>query len=218
MRLYIPEIGDRLRLTSEWTFKLYREHRNKSLRTHFGLDSSTEVDEVTIPSGTVLKVDRIYIRSGASDYSSLSFYAEGIGKGSGAFGKPTSARFWAKLENCNQIEFEIEELKSETPKQRKVFIGSGRYVKFEDMEGYWTHIVYFDDDKKQENPLFEIFPIKEKVEYQSNNFWSGKKYYYSTKSYELKDMEGNLIKSYKSYDSLKSYLRTWAKKQNGGPQ
>lgn len=121
MQLYIPEIGDRLRLTKDWTFTLHYEHRNSSLIEHFGdlfewrrrSGNDTEPNDkiVTIPLGTILKVDRIYIRKGLEEWSSISFYAEGIGTGSGAFGRPKSARFWAKLSDCNKIEFEIEELK-----------------------------------------------------------------------------------------------------------
>lgn len=121
MQLYVPEIGDRLRLTKDWTFTLHYEHRNSSLIENFG-DTfewrrksgngvGTNDNIVTIPLGTILKVDRIYIRKGLEEWSSISFYAEGIGTGSGAFGRPKSARFWAKLSDCNKIEFEIEELK-----------------------------------------------------------------------------------------------------------
>ena len=75
MKLYVPEIGDRLRLIKDWTFNLYNERRNSSLRTHFGLEttwSRNDYAEVTIPAGTVLKVDRIYIRKGMEGYSSIS--------------------------------------------------------------------------------------------------------------------------------------------------
>jgi len=51
----------------------------------------------TLPAGTELIVDRIYIRKGKSDYSSITFRAK-IGE--------KSQRFWAKLDDCNRIEFE----------------------------------------------------------------------------------------------------------------
>lgn len=68
---------------------------------------------VTIPAGTVLKVDRIYIRKGNSEYSSITFYAKDLGEITrrpsywNRSGKPTkkkSLRFWAKLSDCNNIE------------------------------------------------------------------------------------------------------------------
>lgn len=71
--------------------------------------------EVTLPAGTELSVDRIYIRKGASEYSSITFYAKRLpeitytGKrwhyGSSKPKKIKAFRFWAKLADCNQIEF-----------------------------------------------------------------------------------------------------------------
>jgi hypothetical protein len=116
MKLYVPEIGDRLKLTKDWEFKLYYERRNSPLLKHFGFEFTWTRDynkneSVILPIGTILKVDRIYIRNGAQDYSSISFYAEGI-KGNGGLDKPKNSRFWAKLLDCNNIEFEIEKLVS----------------------------------------------------------------------------------------------------------
>lgn len=110
MKLYVPEIGDRLKLTADWQFGLHDEYRNKTLLEHFGLavNNCNKVYNVTIPTGTVLIVDRIYIRQGLQEWSSITFYAEGIGSGKGHFGRPKSARFWATLVDCNKLEFELE--------------------------------------------------------------------------------------------------------------
>jgi len=67
---------------------------------------------VTLPTGSILTVDRIYIRKGASGYSSVSFYLDrksvdenysiftnNISKSSG------KCRFWAKLNDVNNIIF-----------------------------------------------------------------------------------------------------------------
>lgn len=158
MKLYVPEIGDHLRLTDDWTFTLYNEHRNTSLWNHFDCDNAPEVHQqiaekdayraelealgrkmyparthwraplassydpvdvarreelyalirpeehttVTISAGAVLAVDRIFIRKGMDDWSSLTFYLKecpGI-----AFKK--KPRFWAKLSDCNNIMFD----------------------------------------------------------------------------------------------------------------
>lgn len=100
MNLYIPEIGDTIVLSKDWTFDLHAERRNTGLIKHFGHPvprwSDPEVYKVTLPAGTNLKVDRIYIRKGISEYSSITFYAT-IGK--------NKIRFWAKLSDCNTIEF-----------------------------------------------------------------------------------------------------------------
>lgn len=176
MRFYVPEIGDRITLVSDWTFTLYNEHRNSDVWRSLDSDSSPEMaalrktkaeleaewdrgqvewyhkvakpyahstlsywtseikpecqaafddwrerriahnanDNVplTLPAGTVLTVDRIYIRKGQGDYSSLTFYiaetshptltrdktAKGFKKG--------RKRFWAKLHDVNAIDFE----------------------------------------------------------------------------------------------------------------
>jgi len=71
---------------------------------------------ITIPSGTVLSIDRIYIRKGVSDYSSITFFAKGLGETEVRRGwrgdrkqKVKSMRFWAKLDDCNKIKFEKHE-------------------------------------------------------------------------------------------------------------
>lgn len=188
MKLYIPEIGDHIRLTADWTFTLHAEGHNNALANIFGyqifgwnywLDRTKIEDEpakkytidypheeyfkrafskgqctyeerqaaykkaalesesyqdylkayedwrkrayalltdkitITLPAGTVLAVDRIYIRKEASDFSSITFYAKGLGESetknrrSGRATKWKAQRFWAKLADCNQIEFEL---------------------------------------------------------------------------------------------------------------
>lgn len=79
----------------------------------YQLDSKAHLEEVqkigkksikvTLPKGTILKIDRIYIRKGSSDYSSITFYAKDMLKPNTK--KKYSPRFWAKLSDCNQIEF-----------------------------------------------------------------------------------------------------------------
>lgn len=108
MRLYVPDIGHKLKLQADWTFPLYHEHRNDSLLRYFTGEGyswgwreneNKSVPTVTIPKDSILTVDRIYIRKGSSDYSSITFRVVLNGK---------SYRFWAKLEDCNKIEFQVE--------------------------------------------------------------------------------------------------------------
>ena len=190
MQLYVPEIGDEIRLTNDWTFELHAEYRNEQLAAllgyyiqmsllvnesivpkirpvDYGIDYPDlkdpmfrkpfggidhdayykECDEarnscpeyvkyqadstewydnikkhgtptvsVTLPAGTLLKIDRIYIRKGSSDFSSITFYAKGLGEvmvssnrwtvNSLKTTKRKAQRFWAKLADCNQIQFE----------------------------------------------------------------------------------------------------------------
>ena len=80
MKLYIPDLGERIRLIKPWTFNLYCERRNEKLLTEIGKPYGYHYPEkepgpwpYTVPDGTLLDVDRIYIRKGGDDFSSVSF-------------------------------------------------------------------------------------------------------------------------------------------------
>ena len=79
-----------------YNFGKYREWLDSPLSTPY---KSTKV---TLLKGTILKVDRIYIRKRREDFSSLTFYikespnVELKGK--------KRLRFWAKLSDVNNIE------------------------------------------------------------------------------------------------------------------
>lgn len=134
-QLYIPEIGDVITLSQEWVFDLYNEDRNHTLMKHLGdtrpaLDSWDKAKfsavKHAIPAGAKLKIDRIYIRKGLGEYSSVTFlwvgervpgYTEEIPTTSYMGGKPVKGtytrkypakpvRFWAKLADVNNIVFE----------------------------------------------------------------------------------------------------------------
>jgi hypothetical protein len=116
MRLHIPEIGTQYRLTADWTFNLYFEYRNRGFGEALGITppirtprypgdtgpryawtQESKFTSVTLPAGTVLQVDRIYIRKGNEEFSSLTFRV--VGK--------RNQRFWAKLSDVNQIECDL---------------------------------------------------------------------------------------------------------------
>lgn len=121
MQLFIPEIGTRIRLTDDWTFDLHREHRNAGASFLAGWDppkgysfswaydeGEPKVAKVTIPKGCILTVDRIYIRKGASDFSSVTFFLrKSKDKAENPFGQ--GCRFWAKLADVNNIKFDEAE-------------------------------------------------------------------------------------------------------------
>jgi hypothetical protein len=137
MRLFIPPLGTVVRLTSAWTCTIHREGRNWDVRRALVAHAQGETGaqpptgdwwarysaqsndrdgslSMTLPEGTVLKVDRIYVRSGQGDFDSVTFLIKDspdkrfVGKkGKGTFdGKP---RFWVKLHEANAIECEIVE-------------------------------------------------------------------------------------------------------------
>ena len=124
MRLYIPDLETVLVLGKPWKFKVINERRNASLVKVLGEKPVGEnyyypfgtitnpIDEsgiygngrlrlpvdpgfMTLPAGTELKVDRIYIRKGAEDFSSVTFKSTYKGK---------QIRFFAKLNDVNKIE------------------------------------------------------------------------------------------------------------------
>jgi len=139
MQFYIPEISDEIRLLADWQFDLYNEERNTSLNKFLNIGflapSWGRTDPpvpVVIPAGTILVIDRVYIRKGQSDFSSITFRWKGASNPSymktcddysvlvarGTATTPTiygtrqvkvpkeQIRFWAKLEDVNRIEYE----------------------------------------------------------------------------------------------------------------
>ena len=116
MRLFIPTIGTRIKLLEPWTFTLKAEERNTAFAFKMGqpwLDkhkqliansafayslSSTENKIITLPAGSILVVDRIYIRSNLKEYDSITFRYKS---------DKVNGRFFAVLTEVNNIEFEL---------------------------------------------------------------------------------------------------------------
>lgn len=77
------------------------------IRNDYWRRDSMQSFSITLPVGTVLRVDRIYIRSGKKEWDSITFsickhphFTEMKRK------IVADGRFWAKLEDVNEIEFE----------------------------------------------------------------------------------------------------------------
>ena len=115
MKINIPRLGDYLQLTTDWTFSYILEHRNYTLRmTLTDNDLNKRFPDgtpVTMPAGTVLKVDRIYIRQGAPEFDSITFRVMQspdkrlLSKSKGGTAVD-SVRFFVKLDDANNIEAE----------------------------------------------------------------------------------------------------------------
>src|SRR6478735_3392468 len=103
-KLYIPELGSKIILTKDWKFNLVYEYRNLSLYDKLNLQKNNH--DVIIPKDTVLSIQRIYIRKGASQYSSITF---GITKQDNKNNILAGAKFFASLIDVNNIEYKLPE-------------------------------------------------------------------------------------------------------------
>lgn len=119
IRFFLPEIGTILRLSYDWKFTIYQEHRNEKFIdllnlfdgkcwVHWEDRSGPDTALIQIRAGSELKVDRIYIRKGAEDYSSVTFWlgkeAVVIGPDGKQYAPTKRMRFWAKLSDVNRIQ------------------------------------------------------------------------------------------------------------------
>ena len=134
MTLFIPDIGTLLKLEQDWTFTLYAERRNTTLMNLF-IEKPKSVDLnwsyhslvqntiknqlVELPQGLVIKVDRIYIRKGLSQYSSITFTVPKPKTKKDKEEMPQNVKFggckfWVKLHECNGIKFSTIQKNAET--------------------------------------------------------------------------------------------------------
>lgn len=127
MKVFVPTIGSDLILTKSCTVTIHSERRNwtflksigmtvnqiyadknygnlsvenQSLADKYKVNVSLRDVSLKIPAGTVLSVNRIYIRQGAEDFDSMTFFC----KGNKDFPK---GRFWLKLTDVNNFEIKI---------------------------------------------------------------------------------------------------------------
>ena len=108
MKLFVPDIGTLITLEQDWQITLYAEYRNQTLFKALGLPYKTTV--VELPKGLVIKVDRIYVRKGLSQYSSLTFTCAKPKTKAEKEKKPHNiplggTKFWVKLHECNGLNF-----------------------------------------------------------------------------------------------------------------
>lgn len=125
-QIHFPRLGDRILLDHDWTFPLHLENRNLSLFKAVGLlwnvrpglpkysreyiYVSPELPAVhrysfgggisvpvTLPAGTLLRIDRLYFRQGVRAYDSITFRIHG----SPERRLLNDIRFWAKADDAN---------------------------------------------------------------------------------------------------------------------
>jgi hypothetical protein len=123
MKLFIPPLTTKLELLESWMFTLHREYRNHDAWIQLGLPTEQhhnyhqpvgELASAALPVGTILQVDRIFIRKGAEDYDSVTFLVQGgpnkalLTKSRGGTA-PKACRFWVKLEDANKMDVKVVE-------------------------------------------------------------------------------------------------------------
>ncbi len=223
-QMYIPEIGNVIKLEKDWKFTLYCEYRNEKLfeaisKEKYNYRADGQDIEVTLPKGATLTIDRIYIRQGLSNYSSLSFYLDCPAISS------KRLRFWAKLVDVNNIVFSIES--KEEPLKLECRIA-------DIYEAKAVHFLFEGGDaiRAQIAPIQRVFSTGDRelvfevvlswdvevFEYESTN-WIGMKIVqsgrrYKNVKYELQAVGGGLIQTFTTRDALMKKARAIYKEQN----
>jgi len=115
LAFFVPDIGTVVRLKEDWTFRLYSESRNRDAFDAVGMEYNPRShEELTIKAGSALKVDRVYIRKGAKEYSSITFNVQkgpenvAVAAGREHVFKKKGVRFWAKLSDVNKMVVEVD--------------------------------------------------------------------------------------------------------------
>lgn len=113
MKLYVPQPGEAALLLQPWTFVLHPERRNVEFHHAVFSDDPTwgewsgwrgktgEPKRVTLPAGTELVFDRVYVRQGAEDHASLTYVVKAC-----PLESLVGARFWSKLDDANTMDIE----------------------------------------------------------------------------------------------------------------
>lgn len=105
IRLNHPQIYDIIKNTAfSWDYYIYRAGLTTQADSWTQRPNINPYVEpiVTLKAGTVLKIDRIYIRKGNQEFDSVSFI---ITKSANPE-ITTKVRFWAKLVDVNTISFQ----------------------------------------------------------------------------------------------------------------
>lgn len=124
MKFFVPAVGYQIVLAADWNFSLYLEDRNDTClkllapkvyedvksnwhnrsKSGKGWPLDYKHESVMLPKGTKLEIDRVYVRTankakeGSDNYDSITFKV---------VGEKSKVRFWAKLEDVNNIEYEL---------------------------------------------------------------------------------------------------------------
>lgn len=113
MKLYIPDIGTKLVLKEDVDVTIFDEYRNTILDKFYNNRTAWKSTVITLPKGLMLSIDRIYVRKGLSQYSSVTFNIPKVKTKKEKLEFPYNTddqfggyKFWLKLLEVNTLEVE----------------------------------------------------------------------------------------------------------------
>jgi len=155
---FIPELESRVALEEDWGCSIFNEYRNSGIseadghgKISFSIGDGKSFYDRTFPAGSEFLVKRIYVRSGATEYSSVTLAVVNttdrniskLKKGNKLY-----CRFWVKLEDFNNAKFLIKQDKtiSKTPTEHaNKPVTLGRYKKTKSAN-YYVKFVHPDPE------------------------------------------------------------------------
>lgn len=182
---FIPELDSKLRLTKDWTFDVHFEYRNSALFVadghpeELGWRDKKKPYKRVLKTGTEFLVSRIYIRSGAKDFSSITLCVVKTDDEKLLAQKPKKVpfksnsiphwgRFWVKLADFNNAQFEVVEDATEIGKPRFV---CGQIVAMEKFRPtsrsplYWVKFEHDDPDLSFDG-MVQTYPTRDEIHYE----------------------------------------------------
>jgi len=173
MKAFIPELGSELKVEKDWTFELYLEHRNSDVALADGRNTSyswqNELDSYsrTLPAGTKLEVDRIYVRKGLKEFSSVTLKIiettdQALVKAKG--NRNNYGRFWVKLADFNYANFTVVNDTSISAEAQEDHSEPATLAMIKRRNGYgqkyWVKFEHEDPELSYEGPL-QVRKLKE---------------------------------------------------------
>ena len=111
-KMFIPALNTKLQVTKDWDISLFCDQRNRTLwdlasgMTEMAriplIHRKGQMAVVRIPEGSILTVDRVYIRKDQEGYNSVTLrgWVE-------VRGTTHRVRFWVMLADFNKLEAEV---------------------------------------------------------------------------------------------------------------
>lgn len=107
MKLHIPMIEQRLKLSSDWEFVLKSNWDNSTLWSKFGIPKGIDEIEVVVPAGTILTVKNMKVRRrGKADDGRIYLH---IVRKHNKDSHLAGSKFFCTRDEANSIEFEAAE-------------------------------------------------------------------------------------------------------------